>query len=93
MAVSVVPHPDVVARRLADNIVLVHLNTNRIFTLNRTGSRIWELLVAGRSPEEIEEALPGEFQVGREQVEHELGPLLDRLLSEGLVVQRDSMAP
>jgi hypothetical protein len=35
------PNRDVVARRLKDEIVLVHLRTNRIYSLNRTGARFW----------------------------------------------------
>jgi len=35
------PSRDVVARRLEDEIVLVHLQKNRIYSLNRTGARFW----------------------------------------------------
>ena len=93
MTATAVPHPDVVARRLDDSVVLVHLETNRIFTLNRTGSRIWELLVAGRPPEEIETLLQEEFDVTPEQIGPELVSLVDELLAEGLLVHRDTVAP
>jgi hypothetical protein len=93
MTAGVLPHPDVVARRLDDSVVLVHLDTNRIFTLNGTGSRIWDLLVAGRSPEEIELVLQREFDVAQEQISMELASLVDELLSEGLILRTDRMAP
>ena len=93
MTASVLPHPDVVARRLDDSVVLVNLDSNRIFTLNATGSRIWELLVGGHGPEEIQMVLEQEFDVDREQIEVELTSLVDELLSEGLVVRSDRMAP
>ena len=93
MTVRVLPHPDVVARRLDDNVVLIHLDSNRIFTLNATGSRIWELLVAGNSPEEIETVLQGEFDVARKQIRLELSSLVDEFLSEGLVVPSARTAP
>ena len=32
---------------VGDEVVLVHLRTNRIYTLNRTGARFWELLEDG----------------------------------------------
>jgi hypothetical protein len=38
------PEDDVVSRRLEDEVVLVHLRTNRIYKLNETGARLWELL-------------------------------------------------
>src|SRR5215510_5014894 len=41
------PNPDVIAKRLDDAAVLVHLGTNRIFELNGTGMRVWELLGQG----------------------------------------------
>jgi len=44
MADSLKPAPEVLARRLPGGAVLVHMRTNRIFELNETGARIWELL-------------------------------------------------
>ena len=52
-----VPSPDVVARRVDDEVVLVNLQTNRIFALNSTGARFWELLEGGADRVEIEETL------------------------------------
>lgn len=86
MTAGVSPNPDVVARRLDDSIVLVNLETNRIFTLNTTGGRIWELLSAGSSAEEIETVLEAEFDVQREQAGVEVASLVEKLLGEGLVV-------
>ena len=56
------PNPDVVSRRLGDDTVLVHLKTNRIFALNPTGARFWELLLEGMNRGEIEQyAAPAEI--------------------------------
>ena len=57
------PNPDVVSRRLGDEVVLVHLKTNRIFSLSPTGARFWELLSDGKSRTEIEAALLQEYEV------------------------------
>src|SRR5215207_8182687 len=43
--------PNVVAQRIGDDVVLVHLRTNRIFELNATGGRVWALLAAGAGPD------------------------------------------
>ena len=48
---------DVVSSRMGDAGVLVHLQTNRIFEVNATGLRIWELAGDGRTLLEIEERL------------------------------------
>lgn len=85
------PQPDVVSRRLDDRTVLVNLRTNRIFELNRTGARFWELLGEGSSEAQIVEGLIAEFEVPKEEVEREVRGLIDSLLDEGLI-GRDSQA-
>jgi Coenzyme PQQ synthesis protein D (PqqD) len=79
------PSHDVVFRHLEDEAVLVHLGTNRIYSLNTTGARFWELLAAGRDRSEITEQLLREFDVSPEQLEEEIEALLASLVSEGLV--------
>ena len=79
------PSLDVVFRHLDDEAVLVHLRTNRIYSLNRTGPRFWELLDAGHDTHEIKEHLSREFDVDAEQVEEEIETLVTSLISEGLV--------
>jgi hypothetical protein len=79
------PEDDVVSRRLEDEVVLVHLRTNRIYTLNETGARLWELLKEGRGRAEIEKQLFQEFEVERDQLQEEVERLLSLLTREGLV--------
>ena len=79
------PDPDVVSRRLADEVVLVNLRTNRIFALNRSAARFWELFDAGRPRAEIAETLVSEFEVEREHVDREIDGILSSLSAEGLV--------
>jgi hypothetical protein len=77
--------PDVVARRLEDEIVLVNLTTNRIFSLNRTGGRYWELLDEGLEQEVIVGRLLDEFDVDRPTLEQEIADITAQLRREGLV--------
>lgn len=79
------PSPDVVSRRLGDEVVLVDLRTNRIFALSPTGARLWELLSEGRSRPEIEEQLLREYEVPRETVSAEIDSLVRTLEDERLV--------
>jgi len=79
------PSPDVVSRRLGDEIVLVHLETNRIFSLSPTGARLWELLTDGRSRQEIERQLREEYDVSPEAVSAEIDSLMTMLEAEALV--------
>ncbi len=88
-----VPHPNVVARRLDDATVLVHLDTSRIFTLNPTGGRIWELLTGDAQNLDIaalERMLRDEYQVGDDdQLHRDVRTLLRQLEEEQLVVDAD----
>jgi hypothetical protein len=84
---SIRPHPKVVFRRVGDEIVLVHLATNQIYSLNATSARCWELLSEGRTPDEIARQLQREFDVGDEEVHDEVRELLERLRSAELIVE------
>jgi len=66
-------------------VVLVHLKTNRIFSLSPTGARFWELLSDGRTRHEIEAELLEEYDVSREEVTAEIDSLVRMLLTEDLV--------
>ena len=80
----------VVSSRLGDAGVLVHLQTNRIFEVNATGLRIWELAGQGRTLAEIEQTLRGEFDVEPARLRSELLALVAELSREGLVDDDDS---
>ena len=69
--------------------MLVNLGTNRIFELNRTGARFWELLGDGSSESQLVAGLVAEFEVPQEELEREVRELIDQLLDEGLI-RRDS---
>ena len=77
---------DVAARRLEDEVVLVNLRTNHIYSLNATGSRLWELLDPPRTRDEVVEAMLGEFDVERTALEREADELLSSLEEASLVV-------
>jgi hypothetical protein len=79
------PRPDIVARRVENELVLVDLDTNRIYSLNATGARLWELLNEGRTRAQIVTALSEEFDVGDAAVGDEVDRLLESLASESLV--------
>jgi hypothetical protein len=83
----VAPAPDVVARRMGEEMVLINMRTNKIYRLNHTGARFFELLSLSptRDLGEIKSQLAGEFGVTEESVRGEMTSLLRRLGVEGLV--------
>ena len=79
------PNPDTVATRVGDEVVLVHLKTERMHVLNRTGGRLWELLCAGREWADIRGVILEEFDVPPGQLEAEVDDLLTILRQEQLI--------
>jgi hypothetical protein len=79
------PSQDVVGQRLGDEVVLVSLESNRIFELNRTGARFWELLQSETDRRRIEEQLLEEFAVTEEELSAEVDRLIKSLDDEELV--------
>jgi hypothetical protein len=79
------PNPNVIFRRLGDEVVLFHLDTDRFYELNGTAGRFWELLHAGHDAAEAREQMLGEFAIDRDQLAKEADTLLASLAREGLV--------
>ena len=79
------PHTDVVSQRLGDAGVLIDMRTGRMFELNVTGIRIWELAVEGCSLDETVSRLQQEFAADAQQMRSEASELVDELVREGLL--------
>jgi hypothetical protein len=79
------PNSDVIAKRLDEVSVLVHIPTNRIFELNETGSRVWEMIGESLNTDQIVQRLADEFDVEEARVADEVNELLTRLRNEGLL--------
>jgi hypothetical protein len=80
------PHPSVVFTRLdATEAVLLHLETQRYYSLNETGARLWELLHDGLTPHAIAAALQEEYTVEAAPALDAVLALVEDLHQEGLV--------
>jgi hypothetical protein len=77
--------PDTLATRVGDEIVLVHTGTDRIFALNRTGARVWDLLCGEHDRAAIESRLAAEYDVAPAELSAEVGALLDALIDGRLI--------
>jgi PqqD family protein of HPr-rel-A system len=80
-----VPHPDVLSRRVDDEVVLVDMRTNEIFALNPTGARLWELLQDGADEQAALATMLDEFDVPADRLRAETAAFLDQLGRQGLV--------
>ena len=79
------PDPNVLAKRVDDGIVLVHLESNRVYELNSTAAFLWDALADGSTAAELEQRLALEFDVETEQLAREVAELLGQLTSERLI--------
>jgi Coenzyme PQQ synthesis protein D (PqqD) len=79
------PAPSVIFQRLGNEGVLIRLHTERIYELNQTATRVWEMLVAGSNRAQIEQQMVQEFDVDDRQLAQEIEVFLAMLSSEGLV--------
>ena len=78
-------NPDTLATRVDDEIVLVHLKTDRIYVLNRTGARLWELLTTECDRTEIERRMLTEFDVTAAELTVQVDAMLASLAADALI--------
>jgi hypothetical protein len=83
------PSADALATRVGDEIVLVHLKTDKIFVLNRTGARVWELVSADLDLDEIGQRIEQEFDVTACAASAQISELLDALKNDELVLAEE----
>lgn len=76
---------DVLFRKFGDEAVLLHLSTERYFSLNDSALRIWELLSAGESLAATAELVASEYDVDPATVASDVEALLGELERLGLI--------
>jgi hypothetical protein len=80
------PHPDVVSTQIdEEESVLLSLKTQQYYSLNETGSRIWELLSEGYDAEDIALEITKEWDATPDEALEHVQSFLQELNEEGLV--------
>jgi hypothetical protein len=80
------PHPDVVDTELdMGEMVLLHLETKTYYSLNVTGTRIWQGMKQGLSLQAISQRLQDVFDVDAARADGSVLALVDELLQQQLV--------
>ncbi len=79
--------PDALATRVGDEIVLVNLKTDKIYSLNRTAARIWELMCADCDQAEVERRMLEEFDVARGELAEAIDELVTSMTQDGLLAR------
>ena len=71
---------------LSDGAVLLNLQTKRYFSLNETGTRIWEMVQQTADEEAIVATLLREYDVNESMARSEVRRILDELIEAQLIV-------
>lgn len=79
------PNPNVLFKRLGDEMVLFHLETDRFYELNGTAARFWELVSAGHDAARVRQEILEEFAVNPEEFDAEAESFLTSLRQEDLI--------
>ena len=76
---------DVIAQQVGETAVLVNLSSNRIYELNASGARVWDLLSTARSLDALVGEIAEEFALSPEVVRADVAPLVAEFVREGLI--------
>jgi hypothetical protein len=77
--------PQVMARTVGDETVILDLASGTYFGLDPVGARIWELLGEGKTLSEVCGQMLEEYEVSREELERDALRLAKELADQGLV--------
>ncbi len=77
--------PHVLVRFLEQESVLLNLETEQYFGLDKTGTRMWQLVTAAPSIDAAYRELLAEFDAEPELLRSDLTELLGRLVDHGLL--------
>lgn len=76
---------DVLFEILDGEAVLLELDSGTYFQLNRTGTRMWQLIQEHGDPDRIVSQIAGEFDASPAQIKQDLDALLSDLAANGLI--------
>lgn len=77
--------PQVMARTVGDETVILDLASGTYFGLDPVGARIWELMGEGKTLGEICEQMLEEYEVSREELDRDTMRLAQELADQGLI--------
>jgi hypothetical protein len=77
--------PQVMARTVGEETVILDLASGTYFGLDSVGARIWQLMGEGRTLAEVCDRMLDEYDVEREALERDLFDLLEALAGQNLV--------
>lgn len=87
-ATTIARSPDAVSRAVAGEALVFDLGSNRFFTLDGVGTRVWELIAQPTTFGEVLAAMLSEYDVEEERLAEDLQRLFGEM-AEGRLVRLD----
>jgi hypothetical protein len=81
-----IKHDDIIWRKVDGEILLLNTNSGHYFALNETAADIWELLINGKSPPEIADALAKQYEQEPRTLMNDVQELIANLTSEQILL-------
>lgn len=75
-------------RKVADEAIILDVETAAYFSLAGSGLRMWELLGQGRTAPEVAQALAGEYDADEARIARDCERLVEKLRKKGLLVRK-----
>jgi len=76
----------VLFQKVGDEVVLLSLDSGVYFGLDPVGARIWELIAAQKSLDDVAATIAEEYDAAREQIDTDLESLVKELQEKQLIV-------
>ena len=84
--------PQVMARQVGEETVILNLESGVYFGLDRVGARIWQLMAEGKTLSGICDAMQEEYEVSREVLEGDVVRLAQELFDQGLAIPVENVS-
>ncbi len=86
-------HPQVATRVVDGEALIVLADSGQVNVLNPVGTRMWELMDGTHSIQQIALAICDEFDVQKDEAEHDLEEFVQQLIEAKAIVLQDQPAP
>lgn len=77
-------------RKVEDEVVILNLETSVYYSLNETGSLVWELIGKGLSAEKIAEEVADVYKQSLKTVKKDVDDIIKKIRKEDLITDEKS---
>jgi hypothetical protein len=86
-----VVHPSVICRELSGETVLLNLESGVYYGLDAVGTRVWQLIMQGRTIASVCDTMIEEYDVAPDVLRADVTRLVGELRERGIVALREHM--